>query len=273
YDGPYEPANRAIGVATSTDGINFTKYSGNPIVTHQPSKGHPNQVEEGAAFGIVELDDNGDFVMFWEGITATGTTNVSGDIHVSTSSDGFNFTDKGIVIPYTIDGKGDEVWPLGVLHSQGGTSSLSGKWHIWYMTDGYGKYQVALATGDTPYILTVQPSSPVIDNVSRAESPVLYPDTTVSLFQVHGWSDYKINVVVTTLDALDTYSNPVMTFPASPDGGYYTTVAVFPDFSDNEWRMYYSSSDSVIRLRTAPFVSLDTTPPKTPTGFRILTVD
>lgn len=39
--------HRKLGVATSTDGINFTKYSGNPVITFLPHKGSSREEEEG----------------------------------------------------------------------------------------------------------------------------------------------------------------------------------------------------------------------------------
>ena len=147
YDGG--PANRALGVATSPDGINFTKYSGNPVITHQPSEGHVNQVEEGVITSAVALDDDGNFVLYWGALTAISSTEVKCDIHMSVSSDGFNFVDQCIVVPNTIDGGGDEVWPNGVLHT-------GGKWNLWYRTDGFSDEfgrKTFLVSGNTPGVL------------------------------------------------------------------------------------------------------------------------
>ena len=41
------PAFRALGVLTSTDGVNFTKYAGNPVITHWEPSGHQNAREAG----------------------------------------------------------------------------------------------------------------------------------------------------------------------------------------------------------------------------------
>ena len=272
-------ADRALGVATSTDGITFTKYTGNPIITHQPSVGHVNQEEEGALFGTVALDSNGDFIMYWEGATATGPTSVSGDIHLSTSSDGFNFTHQGIVIPFSAvngGGAGNEVWPVGVLHAQGGTPALSGQWHVWFASDRFGPYHVGLATGDTPSNLSLQPANPILTccSVVLFASPLLHASNSVSLFEVSGtWSNHTLKVRETTIDALDNYSPSVMAFPAGC-GCHYTTAVVLQDFDAGELRMYYTHFaglfDATLRLRTAPLTgSIDTTPPASPTGLAI----
>lgn len=255
---------RAIGAATSTDGINFTKYPGNPIIIWESPNHATNPCEEGAGFPVVALDDNGDFVMFWEAISATGPTSVDGDVHYSTSSDGFNFTDQGGV-PGLI---ASENWPVGVLHAQGGTSSLTGTWHLWFMSDQFGPYSVHLATGNTPGNLTRQATGPVINRISRAEWPVLHSGGTVSLFDASGgWSPTKLDVLETTVNNLDTYSSPVMTFPA-PSGGFYATVCVLQDTDDNLWRMYYTDANHYVRLRTAPMFAV----PAAPTGLEIIDV-
>lgn len=256
YDGG--PANRAVGVATSADGIHFTKYSGNPIITHQPSEGHPNQVEEGVMHPIVTLDDSGKFIMYWGALTATGSTQVKVDIHVSISSDGFNFIDQGIVIPNTIDGGGDEIWPLGVLHAQGGSAQLTGKWHVWYETDGFGGRKVSLATGNTYTNLEQQPNNPVIDfyDLTFVVWPVLHSNGKVSIFEGSGssWSTALLKVRETTINSLDTYpSEPVMEFgdtdPKNP--------VIIADAEDGIWRWYhlkrgdFSDDNAHIRLRTA----------------------
>ncbi|MFQ5963711.1 MAG: DUF5060 domain-containing protein [Candidatus Scalinduaceae bacterium] len=252
---------RKIGVAISSDGINFTKYSGNPIITYQGPNSQINPCEEGAAFCVAALDNNGDVVMFWEAITAISATGVDGSVHYSTSSDGFNFTDHG-EIPGLV---ASENWPVGVLHAQGGTSSgLTGKWHLWFMSDQFGPYSVWLATGDTPGSLSVDQNGPVISSIARAEWPVLHQDGTVSLFDASpGWSPSTLKVIKTTVDNLDTYSAPVITFP-NPLAEHYTQVMVLPDIGENEWRMYYSDGDKRIRLRTAPMSVTDSTPPTTP---------
>jgi hypothetical protein len=255
------PADRAIGVATSTDGINFVKYSGNPIITHQPSEGHVNQEEEGASQARVIIDNTGKFIMFWGAKTAVGPDTVKIDVHVSESTDGYHFTDKGIVIPHTVDPGEDEVWPLGVLNIYGGTSSLKGNWHIWYETDGYGGRKVSLATGDSPTSLTPQPGNPVIDfeSLTFAAWPILHYGGKVSIFEGSGSSfdTASLKVRETNINSLDSYSSPVMTFPSDfPKGGVYLY-----DFEEGIWRMYhlkredFTDDTAHIRLKTAPMIT------------------
>jgi predicted GH43/DUF377 family glycosyl hydrolase len=71
-----------IGVATSTDGINFTKYPGNPIITNTAS-----WEESGVIYPSVILE-NSLFKMVYTNSTGTG-------FGLATSPDGFNWIKSG----------------------------------------------------------------------------------------------------------------------------------------------------------------------------------
>jgi predicted GH43/DUF377 family glycosyl hydrolase len=71
--------NYSIGVATSTDGINFVKYSGNPILTN-----NQNWENTGVSYPAV-LFENNSFKMIYMNGNATG-------FGFATSPDGFNWT-------------------------------------------------------------------------------------------------------------------------------------------------------------------------------------
>ncbi|MFX0197406.1 MAG: hypothetical protein ACFFCW_14880 [Candidatus Hodarchaeota archaeon] len=273
-------AYRQIGVATSSDGINFTRYSGNPIVTWKSSNHDINPEEEGAEYCKVALDGNGNFIMYWAACSAVGPTTVSADIHLSTSSDGFNFTDGGVVIAWddVPGGGGDEVWPGGLLHAQGGTSSLSGTWHLWFNTDRYGNivagYKIGLATGNSPGSLTLQPNNPVLSRLDGCDrpfggSPVLHQNGKVSviLSPEYRSGGPPLEARDTTINELDKYSGPYL---FTTVGERLSTASILPDYEDKIWRWYYMHPETRnFHLRTAP-LSSDTTPPGAPIGLRIL---
>jgi hypothetical protein len=119
---------RAIGVATSTDGINFTKYSGNPVLTWYPTDG----LEEGAVSAGAWVSDSGTIDMYYGANTAISTSQVSADARLATSTDGFTFVDTGLVIDHanpTVWGQGDEIFP--VIGFQAGD-----KWLSYYVPNG-----------------------------------------------------------------------------------------------------------------------------------------
>lgn len=108
---------RAIGVATSPDGINFTKYDGNPVITWFPK----NMGEEGAVSGGVTLDEDGKIMLYYGANTAESHTTINADVRQAVSVDGIHFIDQGIVLGHSdisVWGSGDELFPILAIHDQ-----------------------------------------------------------------------------------------------------------------------------------------------------------
>lgn len=122
---------RAIGVATSNDGIHFSKYVGNPIITW-----FPNQYgEEGAVSSGVTLDEHGKTFIFYGANTQEGPTTVNADVRAASSEDGFSFSDMGFVLnrkDRSIWGSGDELFSVDTIYD-------SGKWIVYYIPNGNSK--------------------------------------------------------------------------------------------------------------------------------------
>lgn len=119
---------RAIGVATSSDGINFTKYAGNPVLTWFPNE----NLEEGAVSGGAFLDDNGVIAIYYGANSWIGGGQVNADGRLATSSDGFTFTDLGVVLDHSnrsIWGFGDELFPIIGFED-------NGRWFTYYIPNG-----------------------------------------------------------------------------------------------------------------------------------------
>lgn len=68
------PRHRALGVAISKDGIHFTKYPCNPIITHLP---HSNE-EEGVFSAAAMLDESGNVVLYYGAMDAGSPTSEKG---------------------------------------------------------------------------------------------------------------------------------------------------------------------------------------------------
>ena len=119
---------RAIGVATSTDGIHFTKYAGSPVLTWCPNQAG----EEGAVSSGITLGEQGETFLFYGANSLESRTLVSSDGRVASSLDGFNFTDLGVVLDSkdrSTWGRGDEVFPVTAIHD-------AGKWIVYYIPNG-----------------------------------------------------------------------------------------------------------------------------------------
>jgi hypothetical protein len=119
---------RAIGVATSTDGIHFSKYEGNPILTW-----FPNQYgEEGAVSSGVTVGEQGEIILFYGANTREGATSINADIRMASSSDGLNFEDRGVALHHRglfVWGRGDELFPVDAIYD-------SGRWIVYYIPNG-----------------------------------------------------------------------------------------------------------------------------------------
>jgi hypothetical protein len=119
--------DRAIGVATSTDGVQWTKYEGNPVITWS-SQG---SVEEGAVGSAAWVGSDGKVYVYYGANTGTGCT-VRASIRLAVSEDGVNFQDTGEVLSAAnpeVWGAGDEFHPVGV-YAQGN------QWNLYYIPNG-----------------------------------------------------------------------------------------------------------------------------------------
>lgn len=137
---------RAIGVATSHDGINFEKFEGNPVITWAPNK----ECEEGAASVAMATDHNGDILAFYGANTALDARSVNADARLARSSDGLNFHDEGIVLDHkdsTVWGSGDELFPITAAHTDD-------MWLLYYLPNHKGfSRQLGVAWGKSPFEL------------------------------------------------------------------------------------------------------------------------
>ena len=123
------PANRALGVATSTDGgKTFSKYGSNPIITFRP-----NSDDEEGVFSATILQDSGNFYLYYGGLRGTGGA-VDIEIRVRNSTDGYTFSNDTLIY----DAVGQEHTPFACykdgsdwyVYYTGALSGGSGPWRL-----------------------------------------------------------------------------------------------------------------------------------------------
>jgi hypothetical protein len=245
---------RAIGVATSPDGINFTKYTSNPVITWFPS----NEGEEGAVSGGVTLEDNGEFVMYYGANTARSATLVNADGRLAISGDGLSFVDRGITLNHrdaSVWGFGDELFPIIAFHD-------AGRWFVYYIPNGsLQSRRLGVAWGNSRDNLTS--SSGASSGVSSIRvwgmggSAKIGPDT-YALF-LNDVTKPRTEVRTVSLSAPDHLSAPLETYQF--DGVRQATILL--DEEANTWFMYYRSENEY-GVKLAPAGEPDMTPPTAP---------
>lgn len=154
WENPSDPTNPrgGVGLATSTDGINFTNQG---IVVPAGSPGSWDS--EFATFPGV-FYDNGTFYVVYEG-KGTGSP---GDIGLATSTDGIHFTKQGMILRHNTVG-----WEQANI----GTPSLfkeGGTWYLHYHGFDGQDVQMGVATGTSLTNLTKYAGNPIIRTISNS---------------------------------------------------------------------------------------------------------
>jgi hypothetical protein len=251
------PRNRAIGVATSLDGINFVKYQGNPIMTYSPFDGE----EEGANSAGITLDEDGNFVMYY-GAAEGPHSVITANGRAATAPDGLNFTDHGVVLNRLnplLYGFGDEIFPLAAYTYQG-------KWYVYYQPNGaMNSLTLGLAWGSR--FDQLPNSTGVLDETSGGLPVHLWgnitwisPDRIALFIQRLWWPDSFVEIRLASPDAPHLLSEPVERYDI-PD---LKRAVVHLDHEKKTWFMYYNLFDPVWRLMLAPAGEPDRTPPSAP---------
>jgi hypothetical protein len=241
------PAFRALGLATSTNGIDFVKYSGNPILEHIP---HHNQ-EEGIFSAGSSLDENDNIALHYGAIWASDSTteSVRSQIALATSKDGFNFTDRG----YTVRWDDPDVWGYGDEISPIGSMRTDGQWHVYYIAKGIytPKWSLGLASGPTADSLPdTQAAVSEPDFVDGGGDPVLIGRDKAAVIIKTRKRRLGIEIRTASLSNPARISAPVERYDF---GMPLYGLTVFLDADLGKWFMYYlSGTGDAIRVKTAP---------------------
>lgn len=243
------PANRAVGLATSTDGSTWTKHPDNPVVSWDDLQN--NSHEEEGAWGMAAYVDGDEVILYVADLVGSGG-NVNGDIRLFTSTDGVNFSDQGIVLDHSSSFPGDdEVTPVGVYEDAGGT------WHLYYVAKGGGTFwDLAHASGPSRDDFTsaevVRADNSEGDNFRYGGDVVVLRDDSsgVRIGTMIGGAnegDHEYYSFEDTDFTADTFEAQ---YPWGSEG-----AAHYLDRSTSTWLAFHndgSDDNSGIYLRTAP---------------------
>lgn len=244
------PAYRALGLATSTDGIHFTKYADNPILKHLPQ----NNQEEGIFSAGLILEENGNILLYYGAIIAGNsyTESVQCNVGLAVSSDGLNYRDMGYVFSWDekkVWGHGDEISPIGAFF-------FEGKYHIYYIAKSpVVSWGLGLASGEskTKYSRFTKVQDGAKDIIGGGD-PVRICDDKIAIFLVNDFNNNKVEVMTAPVDHPEKLSGPVREYSMFQPNYRHTTV--YLDRERKMWYMYQSSDQpsngNKIIVRTTP---------------------
>lgn len=244
------PRHRALGVATSTDGVTFTKFSGNPVIAHLP---HDNE-EEGIFSAAATVDSSGTIVLYYGALRSTNSTSDQVDIVVTlaTSTDGYSFDDRGAREEFAYVLPGEEVEPIGVMQS-------ADTWYVYFIDNR--QWELRLLAGSSMETLTDRGKvSGTGGSAKGGGDPLFLTDTDFVSFIDH--FDTRDTLVVRgSLNDPDSLTE-VDRYPWGGDSHKHSTT--YLDKDAETWFMYYQNrTTNTIEVKTAPLV-VDASAAKTP---------
>jgi hypothetical protein len=241
----------AIGVATSQDGIHFSKYAGNPILTWLPHQSG----EEGAVSSGVTLGEQGETMLFYGANTEQSPTTINADVRVASSSNGLNFTDLGVVLSHSdssVWGAGDEIFVVAAIHDQG-------QWIVYYIPNGtsasgllsvaYGNQFNAL---DQSSVVTSN-NDPI--SVWGTAGHIKLDSNTYALI-LNNVRERRTEVRLVSLQTPNLVSEPVAIYQFDE----VQQAALLLDEENETWFMYYRTHENRYGLKLAPLSRGDPAP-------------
>jgi len=228
-----KPANRALCVATSSDGItNFSKHgSPTPVIQYQPN-GH---TEEGI-FGAAAVVNDSTIYMYYGGTkckssgSCTEGTDVLVDvvIRVATSTDGTTFLNHEEVFDH-VDNDYENT-PFGVVNQSGTANGNAGTWFVYYGREKitgvlYGSSYNSLSKAGDISGVTIGAEWKGVSVVYDSENNevIMFSDNTVD-----AWS--------ASLSTLHSFSNE------ANDPGYENRQGGALLIDGTDWYWYYRSA-------------------------------
>ena len=236
------PRHRKLGVATSTDGIEFSRYSGNPILTFSPNSNE----EEGIFSAGAALDDNKNIVLYYGAMDAGSSTStlVDGDIRLAVSDNGFEFKDVKDVVSHSntaVWGCGDELFPISSFH-------INDKWYVYYTAAKGDKgimWDLGLAWGIDKDNLPHTGPVLVSEDYIKGCNPVVLSNDEIALFIAKEGTESYIEVRTAKTSDPDILSEPLIKYNFESHN-----AVVFYDPDIDTWFMYYlRDGDNNIRLK------------------------
>jgi hypothetical protein len=246
------PKHRAVCLAR-TDTVDevdtWENYDDNPVLTWRPNEGtdiEPNDEEEGV-FSLGGVVHEGTWYLYYSAMTRVEGTNLVGiDVRLATSSDGTEFTDRGIVLDHEDDdiylggqGNAGELWAMGA-------TVVDDTFYVYY----YDQNETGVAYSEDPLDIAENTES-LLGSYHSFTNPIP-GNESVYFFPTRGGRDSDPSNIVT-----DVYETDVSR-PNNP--GELVERYEFTDYNqaslfrgESKWYMFYQTPNlESFRLRCAP---------------------
>lgn len=263
------PKHRALGVAYSSDGVSWVKYTGNPIITFLPEGAGGVNIEEEGVFsaGIFYDKESRYTYITWGGMTAHDADEVRIDGFISSGSNPFEFSNNSAATALKIIDTDDQSFAgFGNVNDElftVGLTKYENKWLLFYQTKNatnqeYAQYYV---TSNTPSFWSGVNSNTYLN---RATNPLGgdYRNLSVNKFGHESYFTtsvaYNSTQFLTELQTrqfmIDIVSpSAIINRYPLPTGKQYGIV--FADEAAQKWIMAYRSdatNQDPILIKTAP---------------------
>ena len=267
--------HQSLGLATSSDGVNFTKHSGNPVL--KPHDFVPvSSEEEGIRTAYVRyLPSQGKFYGYFGVESPAGTNScpfgggsgcscdigVDAEVFLSTSSNGTNWNIDGKVNG-TYSQVGNEVYASGWIFD-GNSINM-------YVTTAEGGQNKAAAKGIDPLNLSELGGVAGLDFGWSGVDVYLHDDknTVTLMYEPSGGAGHSginndnLYFATSSLNDITTITNERVITTSGDERNI-----ILKD--GNEWKWYYSDEtdeyNNNIKLRTHPVIAGDNLAPSPPT--------
>ncbi|MFC1730051.1 T9SS type A sorting domain-containing protein [candidate division KSB1 bacterium] len=238
-----------IHYAWSTDGTNWTKYPGNPVMDVGVNGSWDDEWLDTPEI----LWDGTELKLYYYGDSTYYQGQDNTNIGLATSTDGINWTRKGIVLqkgsPGEWDGKYIES-PAAYYDTVSGVYAL-----IYTGTDTIGWIRLGLAVSSDGYNWIKNPTNPVLDHgilgswddLFVAVPAMIYSDGVFEMWYsavslIGQWDSVWVGYA-TSLNGTDWIKypgNPVLKMNPPDTAGFWAVDVVWDD-AGNEYKMYYEN--------------------------------
>ncbi|MFH1004246.1 MAG: T9SS type A sorting domain-containing protein, partial [Bacteroidota bacterium] len=241
-----------IHYAWSVDGINWTKYAGNPVL----NIGSPGQWDDEWLDTPEILWDDNEFKLYYYGDSVYMTGAVNASIGLATSQDGINWTKQGIVLQ---KGNADD-WDGNFIESPAlYHDPSSGVYALWYSAqDTVGWIKIGLAVSADGVNWIKDTANPCLENGvfnSWDDMFVAMPSVIRSEGVFEMWysgvkwatqyDSVRVGYAVSLngKDWIKYPGNPVL-YALPGDSSEFVAVDVVWDSLNNEYKMWYENKNT-----------------------------